>query len=144
MTEREFLNKVIATPNLANDIKTEAEARITKLDNKNEQRKGKQTKTQKENEPIAKAIVEALANGEKFGVDLATELNLSTSKINGVALNLVNEGVLVKSKKKKDGKGEPKTVYALAVTPTAEDEEEVAEETAEVVAEETATETAEG
>jgi predicted transcriptional regulator len=137
MTQREFLNKVIAIPNIAEDIKTEAEALIAKLDTKNEQRKGKQTKTQKENEPIAKAIVEALANGEKFGVDLATELNLSTSKINGVALNLVNEGVLIKSKKKKDGKGDLKTVYALAVAPTTEDEgEEVAEDTATDTAEE--------
>jgi predicted transcriptional regulator len=124
MTQREFLNKVIAIPNIAEDIKTEAEALIAKLDTKNEQRKGKQTKTQKENEPVAKAIVEALANGEKFGVDLATELKLSTNKINGVALNLVNEGVLVKSKKKKDGKGDLKTVYALAVTPTADEEAE--------------------
>jgi hypothetical protein len=134
MTQREFLNKVIATPNIAEDVKAEAESLIAKLDTKNEKRKTTQSKVQKENEPIAKAIVEALANGEKFGVDLATELNYSTNKINGVALNLVNEGVLVKSKKKKDGKGDPKTVYALAVTPTDEGEGE-SEDTAEVSAE---------
>jgi hypothetical protein len=132
MTQREFLNKVIATPNIAEDIKAEAEALIAKLDTKNEKRKTTQTKTQKENEPIAKAIVEALANGEMFGVDLATTLKYSTSKINGVALNLVNEGVLVKSKKKKDGKGDLKTVYALAVVTADEDEDEdTAEESAE-------------
>ena len=132
MTQREFLNKVVAIPNIAEDIKAEAEALIAKLDTKNEQRKSKQSKTQKENEPIAKAIVEALANGEKFGVDLATELNYSTNKINGVALNLVNEGVLVKSKKKKDGKGDLKTVYALAVVTADEGENE---DTAEMSAE---------
>lgn len=132
MTQREFLNKVVAIPNIAEDIKAEAEALIAKLDTKNEQRKSKQSKTQKENEPIAKAIVKALANGEKFGVDLATELNYSTNKINGVALNLVNEGVLVKSKKKKDGKGDLKTVYALAVVTADEGENE---DTAEVSAE---------
>jgi hypothetical protein len=132
MTQREFLNKVIATPNIAEDIKAEAEALIAKLDTKNEKRKTTQTKTQKENEPIAKAIVEALANGEMFGVDLATTLKYSTSKINGVALNLVNEGVLVKSKKKKDGKGDLKTVYALAVVTADEGEDEdTAEESAE-------------
>jgi hypothetical protein len=139
MTEREFLNKVIAIPNIAEDIKTEAEARITKLDNKNEQRKGKQTKTQEANEPIAKAIVEYLTDkGEVLGVDIATALNLSTSKLNGVAGNLWKEGVLVKGKKKVKGKGEM-TTYALSVAPT----ENEGEETAEVVAEDTATETAE-
>lgn len=132
MTQREFLNKVVAIPNIAEDIKAEAEALIAKLDTKNEQRKSKQSKTQKENEPIAKAIIKALANGAKFGVDLATELNYSTNKINGVALNLVNEGVLVKSKKRKDGKGDLKTVYALAVVTADESENE---DTAEVSAE---------
>ena len=132
MTQREFLNKVIATPNIAEDIKAEAEALIAKLDNKNEQRKGKLTKTQKENEPIAKAIVEYLTDkGEVLGVDIATALNLSTSKLNGVAGNLWKEGVLVKGKAKVKGKGEM-TTYALAVTVADEDEgEDTAEESAE-------------
>jgi single-stranded DNA-specific DHH superfamily exonuclease len=130
MTQREFLNKVIAIPNVAEDIKTEAEALIAKLDNKNEQRKGKQTKVQKDNEPIAKAIVEYLTDkGEVLGVDIATALNLSTSKLNGVAGNLWKEGVLVKGKAKVKGKGEM-TTYALAVT-----DEDEGEDTAEVSAE---------
>ena len=128
MTQREFLNKVIATPNIAEDIKAEAEALIAKLDNKNEQRKGKQTKVQKGNEPIAKAIVEYLTDkGEVLGVDIATALNLSTSKLSGVAGNLWKEGVLVKGKAKVKGKGEM-TTYALAV---ADEGEDTAEETAE-------------
>jgi predicted transcriptional regulator len=128
MTQREFLNKVIATPNIAEDIKAEAEALIAKLDNKNEQRKGKQTKVQKDNEPIAQAIIEYLTDkGEVLGVDIATALNLSTSKLNGVAGNLWKEGVLVKGKAKVKGKGEM-TTYALAV---ADEGEDTAEETAE-------------
>ena len=122
MTQREFLNKVIATPNIAEDIKAEAEALIAKLDNKNEQRKGKQTKVQKGNEPIAKAIVEYLTDkGEVLGVDIATALSLSTSKLNGVAGNLWKEGVLVKGKAKVKGKGEM-TTYALAPTNEGEGE----------------------
>lgn len=122
MTQREFLNKVIATPNIASEVKAEAEALIAKLDAKNEQRKGKQTKTQKENEPIAKAIVEYLTDkGEVLGVDIATALNITTNKTNGVAGNLVKEGVLVKGKKKVKGKGEM-TTYTLV--PTNEDEGE--------------------
>lgn len=134
MTQREFLNKVIATPNIAEDIKTEAEALIAKLDTKNEQRKGKQTKTQKENEPIAKAIVEYLTDkGEVLGVDIATALNLTTNKVNGVAGTLWKEGVLVKGKTKVKGKGEM-TTYALA--PTEDEGEEIAEDTATETAEE--------
>jgi single-stranded DNA-specific DHH superfamily exonuclease len=130
MTQREFLNKVIATPNIAEDIKAEAEALIAKLDTKNEQRKGKQTKVQKENEPIAKAIVEYLTDkGEVLGVDIASALNLTVSKLNGVAGNLWKEGVLVKGKAKVKGKGEM-TTYALAVADEGENED-----TAEVSAE---------
>ena len=131
MTQREFLNKVIATPNIADEVKAEAEALIAKLDTKNEQRKGKQTKTQKENEPIAKAIVEALTNGSMLGVDLATAIGQTVNKTNGVAGTLVNAGVLVKSKTKVKGKGEM-TTYALAVTVADEGEgEDTAEESAE-------------
>jgi hypothetical protein len=131
MTQREFLNKVIATNGIAEDVKAEAEALIAKLDTKNEQRKGKQTKTQKENEPIAKAIVEALTNGSMLGVDLATAIGQTVNKTNGVAGTLVNAGVLVKSKTKVKGKGEM-TTYALAVAVADEDEgEETAEESAE-------------
>jgi single-stranded DNA-specific DHH superfamily exonuclease len=128
MTQREFLNKVIATPNIAEDIKAEAEALIAKLDTKNEQRKGKQTKVQKENEPIAKAIVEYLTDkGEVLGVDIASALNLTVSKLNGVAGNLWKEGVLVKGKAKVKGKGEM-TTYALAPTDEGEGEGESAED----------------
>ena len=132
MTQREFLNKVIATNGIADDVKAEAEALIAKLDTKNEQRKGKQTKVQKENEPIAKAIVEYLTDkGAVLGVDIATALNLSTNKVNGIAGTLWKEGVLVKGKAKVKGKGEM-TTYALAVTVADEDEgEDTAEESAE-------------
>ena len=127
MTQREFLNKVIATPNIAEDVKTEAENLLAKLDTKNEQRKGKQTKTQKENEPIAQAIVAALANGSMLGVDLAATIGQTVNKTNGIALTLVNSGVLVKTKTKVKGKGEM-TTYALA--PTEDGGAEVAAATA--------------
>lgn len=127
MTQREFLNKVIATPNIAEDVKTEAESLIAKLDAKNGQRKGKPTKTQKENEPIAQAIVAALANGSMLAVDIAAAIGQTVNKVNGIALTLVNSGVLVKSKTKVKGKGDM-TTYDLA--PTEDEGEDVAEDTA--------------
>ena len=123
MTEREFLTKVIATNGIATDLVEYAQEGIAKLDAKNEKRKNSLSKTQKENEPIAQAIVEALAEGSMLGVDLATKVGCTVNKVNGVALTLVNKGILTKSKVKVKGKGDM-TQYALAPTEEAEEVEE--------------------
>ena len=125
MNEREFLTAVI-NGTITADVIAHATEGIAKLDARNEKRKATQTKAQKENEPIAQAIIEALANGGMLGVDLATAIGQTTQKTNGVAGNLVKEGKVVKTKVKVKGKGEL-THYALA--PTAE-VVEVAEDTA--------------
>ena len=115
MNERNYLNAVLAIENLSDKMREETLARIAKIDAKNEKRKGVQTKTQKENEPIAQAIVEALADGQKLSVELATAVGCSVNKVNGIALNLVNEGRLTKTKVKVKGKGDM-TAYSLVVT----------------------------
>ena len=120
MNEREFLTAVI-NGTITADVIAHATEGIAKLDARNEKRKATLTKAQKENEPIAQAILDTLANGGMLGVDLATAIGQTTQKTNGVAGNLVKEGKVVKTKVK--GKGEL-THYALA--PTAE----VAEDTA--------------
>lgn len=120
MTNRELYNAVI-NGNITDEVKAKAQEELAKLDTRNSAKKSKPTKTQKENEPIAKAIVEALAGGEKLGVDLATELGITVNKVNGIALNLVNEGVLVKTKVKVKGKGDM-TAYSLAPSDEGEDE----------------------
>ena len=115
MNERTYLNNVLAIANLSDEMREETLGRIAKIDAKNEKRKGVQTKTQKENEPIAQAIVEALADGQKLSVELATAVGCSVNKVNGIALNLVNEGRLAKTKVKVKGKGDM-TAYSLVVT----------------------------
>ena len=139
MNERTYLNAVLALPNLSDELKEETQARLDKMNAKNEKRKTMQTKTQKENEPIAKAIVEALANGGMLGLDLATAIGQTPNKTNGVAGNLVKEGVLIKTKVKVKGKGEM-AHYELAPTDEIEETDEVdeVEETVEETAEETA------
>ena len=127
MNEREFLNAVI-NGNITADVIAHATEGIAKLDARNEKRKATQTKAQKENEPIAQAILDALANGGMLGVDLATAIGQTTQKTNGVAGNLVKEGKVVKTKVKVKGKGEL-THYALA--PTAEVEDTATDEVAE-------------
>ena len=129
MNEREFLTAVI-NGNITADVIAHATEGIAKLDARNEKRKATQTKTQKENEPIALAILDTLAehpNG-MLGVDLATAIGQNTQKTNGVAGNLVKEGKVVKTKVKVKGKGEL-THYALAPTAT---ENTATEDTAEV------------
>jgi hypothetical protein len=115
MNERTYLNSVLAIADLSDEMREETLARIAKIDAKNEKRKGVKTKAQKENEPIANAIIEALADGEKLSVELATAVGCSVNKVNGIALTLVNEGRLAKTKVKVKGKGEM-TAYSLVVS----------------------------
>ena len=125
MTNRELYNAII-NGTITADVVAKAREEIAKLDARNLAKAEKPNKKQTENEPIAKAIVEYLTDkGEVLGTDIATALNLTTNKLNGVAGNLWKEGVLVKGKQKVKGKGEM-TTYALA--PTDEGEGEVAED----------------
>ena len=122
MTEREYYTKVLAIKDIPEEMKTATQERLAKLDAKNEKRKTTPTKIQKENEPIAQAILAELAKGEMLGIDLATAIGQSTSKTNGVALNLVKEGKITSTKVKIKGKGE-RVQYALMVTEVTEDAE---------------------
>lgn len=131
MKEREYLNAVLGIEGLSDKMKEETEARLAKIDEKNEKRKSTQTKTQKENAPIAQAIITALGGGAMLGVDLATAIGQTVNKTNGVAGNLVKEGVLTKTKIKVKGKGDL-TQYALVPTEETENTEEEETEDTEV------------
>lgn len=120
MTNREYLVNVLNIEGLSDRMKTETEARIKKLDDANAKKKTTQTKTQKENEPIANAVIEALSNGAMISTELATAIGQTVNKTNGVAGVLVKEGKLTKAKVKVKGKGE-QTEYTLVVEVTAED-----------------------
>ena len=139
MNERTYLNSILSIEGISDELKKETQARLDKMDARNEKRKATPSKAQKENEPIAKAIIEALANGGMLGLDLATAIGQTPNKTNGVAGNLVKEGVLIKTKVKVKGKGDM-AHYELAPTDEVEETAEV-DEVDEV--EETAEETAE-
>ena len=128
MTNREYLNKVLALAEGNEEMTNETNARIAKLDEQNAKRKTTQTKTQKENEPIANAIIEALGNGAMLSTELAVAIGQTVPKTNGVAGVLVNEGKLAKAKVKVKGKGE-QTEYTLVVeVATADETDEVVED----------------
>lgn len=130
MTNREFLVEVLALANGNEKMINETNARIKKIDDANAKKKTTQTKTQKENEPIAQAILDALTNGAMISTELATAIGQTVNKTNGVAGVLVKEGKLTKAKVKVKGKGE-QTEYTLVVEVSAEDtdtEDEVSAE----------------
>ena len=133
-TARMALTDLINGTN-ADKVKEWAKNEIAKLDKKNAKRKAAEGELKDEHKEIAKAITEALANGSMLSVDLAKSIGQSVPKTNGVALRMVNLGMLTSAKVKVKGKGE-QTSYSLVVTEEVADEEEVAD--TDEVAEDTA------
>lgn len=118
-TEREFLNAVLALPNLPTDLKEHAEGAIGKLDARNEKRKNTQTKTQKENTETMKSIVDLITtNGSMVASEIATALGVTTQKASALCGLLVKGGTLTVSDMKVKGKGTVKQ-YALATEDSA-------------------------
>lgn len=126
MTEREFLTG-LNKDSLSKEQTDYIADRIAKLDERNEKRKNTPTKAQKENAELARAILKAVESGAKLSTDLATELGVTSQKINGVCGVLVKAGQLTEGKVKIKGKGE-RTAYALPNTATTEEEVEEMEE----------------
>lgn len=122
MTNREFFTNII-NGNIDTATLDHAKAELTKLDERNEKRRNAVTDNDKANAVIAEDIKSYLAkNGATLSADIAKALNLSSSKVNGVAKILVDKGELLSTKVKVKGVGE-RTQYSLP-TPTAEVEVE--------------------
>jgi hypothetical protein len=112
MTNREFFTNII---NGKIDTATleHAKAELTKLDERNEKRRNAVTDNDKANAVIAEDIKSYLAkNGATLSADIAKALNLSSSKVNGVAKIMVDKDELLSTKVKVKGVGE-RTQYSL-------------------------------
>ena len=130
MTNREFYTAIIGNPNVADDLKTFAQAEIDKLDARNDKRKNTQTKAQKENEGVMTAIVDTItANGSMVASEIGTALGISTQKASALCKLLVDGGKLTVADIKVKNKGTVKQ-YSVATSDT-EAVEETAEESAE-------------
>ena len=113
MTEREFLNKVLAIEGIDKELSDYASEGIAKLDARNDKRKNTQTKTQKENEGIMTSIVDLLANeGAKVASSIGASLGISTQKASALCKLLVNEGKVTVADVKVKNKGTVKQ-YSL-------------------------------
>ena len=112
MTNREFYT------NIANGTITEAEkefalAAIAKMDETNEKRKNKPSKTALENAPIIEALTNALTSDPQTAADLASVVGISTQKASSLLRQIVTAGVAVSTDIKVPKKGTCKG-YSLA------------------------------
>lgn len=114
MTMRTFLNGVLATEGLAEDLATYAKAELTKLDEKNEKRRNSLTPAQAENEALkAKFVAEANAETAYAASAVAEMLGVSTQKASALMRALKADGVVAEGEAKSaTGKGKVKT-YTL-------------------------------
>ena len=120
MTNREFYT------NIANGTITEAEkefalAAIAKMDETNEKRKNKPSKTALENAPIIEALTAALTSDPQTAADLATAVGISTQKASSLLRQIVASGVATASDIKVPKRGSCKG-YALAAVETTDAE----------------------
>lgn len=120
MTNRDFYTAISKNESLSDDLRTFALEAIDKLDKHNKARSSKPTKTQLENEPIKKAILEYLGGRTSaLASDIGTALGITTSKAQGVCGVLVKENKVKVCKVKVPKVGE-RNSYSIVVdsTPT--------------------------
>lgn len=118
MTQREFLEQVIATSGVAEEVKTYAETKIESLNAKNTNRSSKPTKKQLENEPIKTKILEYLeTHSQVIGTDLAAAINENKSRVISLCTILAKEGKIVKREISIPSVGK-RMSYTLAATIT--------------------------
>lgn len=119
MTQREFLEKVIATSTEA-EIVEKAKELVKALNEKNAKRASKLSKTQIENEAIKAEILEYLA-GDKVQTapEIGVGVGISTQKASALAKQLVESGKVVQSEIKVPKKGKLKA-YSLATDEVSE------------------------
>lgn len=105
MTAREYFNAILSIEGLSDELRTETEKAIARLDKRNEQRKDKPSKTQTANEPIKVAILELLSTGSMVASDIGRALNISTQKASSLCRQLVDEKKATVADIKVKGKG---------------------------------------
>lgn len=108
MTNREMFTEIV-NGNLTDEVKAKAAEEIAKLDARNAARKGKESKTQKENKPIIEAIANLLTDEPMLANAIAEKLEISVSKASSLVKKV--EGVKITDVKVK-GKGVRKA-YSL-------------------------------
>ena len=121
MTYREFYQAIITNEANAEDVRVFAQMAVDKLDERNEKRKGKLSKTAQENIPIKKQILaDVRENGKSLAEAIAERCGLTKSKVSALAHQLVEDGLLIADDVKIKGKSNKVKEYT-AVEIEAED-----------------------
>lgn len=119
MTNREFYTAIM-NGTMTDEVKSHAAEAIAKLDERNQKRSSKPSKTQLENEPVKTAIIDYLTvHGGAVAADIAAEVDITTQKASALCRQLVESGILTVEEVKIPKKGKCKK---YSVAPTAEDE----------------------
>lgn len=127
MTMRMYHEAVLAIPNIPDEVRAKATAELTKLNEANARRLSKPSKTALANAPIKESICGLLAErGAMISADIATALEISTSKASALCGQLVTEGKLTATEVKVKGSSGKRTVkqYALAENDTVNEVDE--------------------
>ena len=112
MTNREFLTAV-STNAVTEDVIAYAAAQLVKMDEANEKRKNKPSKTAEANAPILESITGILTAEPQTATDIAGLVGISTQKASALLRQLVASGAAVQSEVKVPKRGIVKA-YALA------------------------------
>lgn len=109
MTQREFFNAVIANTNSA-ELVEYAKAALEKLDNRNEKRASKPSKTAIANEPIIKAIAEQLATKTEptTSPEIAGLVGITIQKASSLLVQMEKAGKVTSTEVKVPKKGKLK------------------------------------
>ena len=121
MTNREFLTTIANLENISEELKTEAIARIEKLDATNEARKNKPSKKTTETAPILKQIAtEILTSEAKTAATVAEAAGISVQKASALLRQLVESGSATVTEVKVPKRGVQKAYSAVDTAADAE------------------------
>ena len=120
MTNREFFTAIANAENISAELVEFATNAIAKMDETNEKRKNKPSKTAIENAPIIEALTNALTADPQTAADLAAQVGISTQKASSLLRQIVAAGVAVATDIKVPKRG---TCKGYALAPVATDAE---------------------
>ena len=113
MTTREFLNTIVEA-NISDEITTQAQDMLAKLDARNAKRASQPSKTAIANEPIKASIIALFDENTHFTAnEVGTRLELTVQKASALLRQLTEDNVLTSEEVKVPKKGKVKS-YSLA------------------------------
>lgn len=103
MTYREYFNNVLSA-NISDEMNEVSVEFLSKLDNRNEKRKGAMTKDKVESHARREAVLAFLKSNEGVYTRdaIAEAIGISVGQVSGACKALVDEGLIVKSEIKID------------------------------------------